>query len=271
MDKILEVKNLNFSYNKVQIFENVSFDIYKGDYFGIVGPNGAGKSTFIKLALNFLTPLRGEVKIAGYNVHNFPDWSTVGYVPQNTNSFNMSFPATVEEVIASNIYKKRGFYYRLNYRLKEKKKIQRDKVHDVLKIVDMEEYADKLIGNLSGGQLQRVFIARMLVNNPGIVFLDEPTKGIDAKSEEAMYCILAKLNKEFGMTIIMVSHDIAAIKAHANKIGIAGNKNIKVINPEEVTDELLSDLYGYKINLNLYRHECLNCCDNNMENIRGKK
>ena len=264
--KILEVQNLSFSYNEVSIFENISFDIYKGDYFGIIGSNGSGKSTLIKLLLGFLNPLRGEIKINGYNIQDITNWSIVGYVPQNATSFNMSFPATVEEIVSMNISSKRGFNILFN---KVELKKHRDKVYDVLKIVDMEKYANCLIGNLSGGQQQRVFIARMLVNDPKIIFLDEPTTGIDAKSEEAMYCLLAKLNEELGITIIMVSHDIGAIKVHANKIGITGNKNIKIINPEEITDEVLSNLYGYRINLNLRKHECVNCCNNNMENSRG--
>lgn len=267
MNKILEVKNLSFSYDEALIFDNISFDIDKGDYFGIIGSNGSGKSTLIKLFLNFLSPSKGEIKVAGYNVKNFPNWSMVGYVPQKANLFNISFPATVEEVIKSNIYKKHGF----NIRIKRHQKELKEKVYEVLKIVDMEDYADKLIGNLSGGQQQRIFIARMLVNSPKIIFLDEPTTGIDGKSEEAVYCLLAKLNKTFGITIVMVSHDISAMKVHANKIGITGDKNIKITNPEKITDEILSDLYGNKFNLRLHKHECINCCNNKINNIRGIK
>jgi len=268
--KILEVRNLSFSYAEVPIFENISFDISKGDYFGIIGSNGSGKSTLIKLLLGFLTPQRGEIKINGFDVKDIGDWSIVGYLPQNVTSFNVSFPATVEEIVSMNINSKHGLFRRF----KEEQKRRREKVYDVLKIVEMEKYANRLIGNLSGGQQQRVFIARMLVNNPKIIFLDEPTSGIDAKSEEAMYCLLARLNEELGITIIMVTHDIGAIKVHANKIGITGNKNVRIIDPEEITDEVLSDLYGYKINLNLRKHICVNCynnSNNNMENGRGIK
>jgi len=269
MDKALEVKNLSFNYNEIAIFEDVSFDIPKGDYFGIIGSNGSGKSTLIKLFLNLISPCKGEIKIVGHSVKNFPDWSKVGYISQKAISFNMSFPATVEEIVTSNIYRKPGF--NLNFKGQYK-----EKVYNALKIVDMEDKAGKLIGNLSGGQQQRIFIARMLVNNPEIVFLDEPTTGIDAKSEEAVYCLLAKLNQELGMTIVMVTHDISAITVHANRIGIAGNKSVKIVNPEEeITDELLDELYGYKINLHLHKHECTNCHYNtikeNRRNIREIK
>lgn len=259
MDKILEVKNLSFSYNETKIFEDVSFNINKGDYFGVIGSNGSGKSTLIKLFLDFLTPLEGEIKIAGHNVRNLPDWSNVGYISQRAISFNKSFPATVEEIIESNIFRKSGFSF-IN---KNSKNQNKEKVYNALKIVNMEDSSNKLIGNLSGGQQQRVFIARMLVNEPKIVFLDEPTTGIDAKSEEAVYCLLAMLNKELGMTIVMVTHDISAITAHANKIGVAGNRKINIINTgDELSQELLEEVYGYKINVRIHKHECIDCCYN---------
>ncbi|HOJ09081.1 MAG TPA: metal ABC transporter ATP-binding protein [Clostridiales bacterium] len=260
MDKALDVRNLSFSYNGKTVFDNVSFDICRGDYFGIIGPNGSGKSTLVKLFLNFLSPNGGNINIFGYNVKNFPDWSKVGYISQRAISFNMSFPATVEEIVGSNIYRKAKISGLFTANLKKQRK---EKVYNALKIVEMEDNAKKLIGNLSGGQQQRVFIARMLVNNPEIVFLDEPTTGIDAKSEEAVYCLLAKLNKELGITIVMVTHDIGAITVHANKIGFAGNKDVKIISPkDEITEDLIDELYGYKINIHLNRHECTTCYRN---------
>ena len=257
MQKAIEVRDLSFGYSGNRIFKNVSFDVSRGDYLGIIGPNGSGKSTLIKLLLNIISPTKGEIRLLGYNIKNFPDWSKVGYVSQKASSLNISFPATVEEILKANIFKKIGM-------MQPTKTQVREQVYHALKIVDMEEHGRELIGNLSGGQQQRVFIARMLVNNPEIMFLDEPTSGIDAKSEEAVYCLLARLNTEMGITIAMVTHDIGAITVHANKIALTGDKEVIVLNSgsgEEINEETLSRLYGYRVNFHILKHECRNCCN----------
>jgi len=253
--KAMEVRNLSFGYNGNRILENVNFSVNIGDYLGIIGSNGSGKSTLIKLLLNIISPIRGEIRLLGHDIKNFPDWSKVGYVSQKASSTNINFPATVEEIIKANIYRKAGI------RLLPKKKM-REQVYHALEIVDMADQGKKLIGNLSGGQQQRVFIARMLVNNPKIMFLDEPTSGIDLKSEEAVYCLLARLNSEMGITIVMVTHDIGAITVHANKIAFVGNKKVIILNSEdEINEESLSKLYGYRVNFHIREHKCWNCCN----------
>lgn len=259
MEKAIEVKNLNFGYNGNTIFNNVSFDVNRGDYLGIIGPNGSGKSTLIKLLLNIISPPKGEIKLLGHNIKNFPDWSKVGYISQKATSLNINFPATVEEILSANIYKGPSIMAKIVPRSKSD---TREKVNNALKIVNMEDYGKRLIGNLSGGQQQRVFIARMLINNPEIMFLDEPMSGIDAKSEEAVYCLLARLNTDMGITVIMVTHDIGAITVHANKIAFTGNKEVIILNSkEEINEASLSKLYGYRVNFNIGKHECRNCFD----------
>ena len=253
MEKAIEVNNLSFGYNENRILESVNFSIDKGDYLGIVGPNGSGKSTLIRLILNMISPIKGEISLLGYNVKNFPDWSKVGYISQKANAINISFPATVEEILKANICKGQGITPPYKAWLKER-------IYHALEIVNMESYGKELIGNLSGGQQQRVFIARMLVNDPEIMFLDEPTSGIDARSEEAVYCLLARLNCEMGITIVMVTHDIGAITVHANKIAFTGNKNVIVLDSgEEINEKLISDLYGYRVNFRMQRYECSSC------------
>lgn len=251
----IEVSDLSFSYNGNKVLEDVNFTVNRGDYLGIIGSNGSGKSTLIKLILNIITPIKGEIKLLGHDIKKFSDWSKVGYVSQKASSANINFPATVEEIIEANIYRKTG-------KMPFSKKQMKEQVYRALEIVDMEDCGKKLIGNLSGGQQQRVFIARMLVNNPEIMFLDEPTSGIDLKSEEAVYCLLARLNNELGITVVMVTHDIGAITAHANKIAFTGNKKVIILNPEEeIDEESLSKLYGYKVNFHIREHKCWNCCD----------
>ncbi len=256
MEKAAEVYNLTFGYDykKDMIFEDVNFFIEKGDYIGMVGPNGSGKSTLIRLMLNIISPLKGEIKLLGYDVRVFPDWSKVGYISQKAIAVNGNFPATVEEILKANIYTRSKIK-------RESRKQMEEKIYSTLEIVNMQDYGKELIGNLSGGQQQRIFIARMLINDPEIMFLDEPTSGIDAKSEEAVYCLLARLNDDMGITIVMATHDIGAITVHANKIAFTGNKNVMIIDTkgEKINEKLISDLYGYRVNFSMKNYECSTC------------
>lgn len=208
---ILQVKNLSFNYPDKSIIKNLSFSVENGDFLCIIGTNGAGKSTLLKLILNLLKPDKGEILIDGENSKRFKSFDKISYVSQKATSFNSSFPATVEEVTAAGLYSKNGF-------LHFNKKKDKEKVKKALETVGMEAHSKKLIGLLSGGQQQRVFIAKALVNNPKIIFLDEPTVGIDVKAVDSICCLLGALNKNYGITIIMVTHDISSIIYHSNKI-----------------------------------------------------
>ncbi|MDA8226597.1 MAG: metal ABC transporter ATP-binding protein [Desulfitobacterium hafniense] len=251
MKQIIEVNNLNFGYNDSLILKDISFSVDKGDFLGLIGANGSGKSTLVKLLLKILTPLSGEIMLLGENISRFKQWDKIGYVSQKANSFNSSFPATVEEIVTANLFSKIGLF-------KLPKKHHKEQVYHALELVGMQDYGKKLIGNLSGGQQQRVFIARVLVSEPEIMFLDEPTVGIDAKSEEAVYCLLARLNQELGLTIIMVTHDISAITIHANKLICLGENGLFIHDPKEgITAAFASELYGYGVNL--HSHDCKNC------------
>lgn len=257
LEKAIEVENLYFGYGEEMILENVSFTIDKGDYIGVIGPNGSGKSTLIKMMLKILTPIKGEIKLFGESINKFNNWSKMGYVSQKANSFNSSFPATVEEVVGANILSKVGLFKRLDKQHKEK-------IEHALEIVGMKDYRKMLIGNLSGGQQQRVFIAKALVNEPEILFLDEPTVGVDAKSEEAVYCLLAELNKDLGITIVIISHDISAVTVHANKLACMRNKQVLIHDPkEESTHELIREMYGNHVNLHIHKHDCESCIRRN--------
>ena len=248
---ILEVQNLSFAYQGNLILKDVNFTINKGDFAGIIGPNGSGKSTLIKLMLKILTPEKGQIKIMGEDIKKFSGWSKIGYISQKANSFNTGFPATVKEIVGISLLANNGIFRR-------KPADYEQKVYDALKKVGMQDYGNALIGRLSGGQQQRVFIARVLVTEPEIMFLDEPTAGIDAKSEEALYCLLARLNEELGITIIMVTHDIGAITVHANKLICLGEKGVTVHDTgEAAADEFFSEIYGYSVQV--HSHGCRNC------------
>lgn len=177
----------------------------------IVGTNGTGKSTLLKLILNQLSPLEGEIKLLGTNSEKYKDFASIAYVSQKSTNINRDFPATVEEVVSLGLYSKKGLFKR---NTKEDKKL----IDSALERVGMLDYKHRQIGYLSGGQQQRVFIAKALISNPRIIFLDEPTTGIDIRAVDSICCLLGDLNKNSGITIVMVTHDISSIIYHSNKI-----------------------------------------------------
>ena len=210
-NKVLEVKDLSFSYPDKSILHRLSFDVDAGDFMCIVGTNGTGKSTLLKLILNQLSPLEGEIKLLGTNSEKYKDFASIAYVSQKATNINRDFPATVEEVVSLGLYSKKGLFKR---NTKEDKKL----IDSALERVGMLDYKHRQIGYLSGGQQQRVFIAKALISNPRIIFLDEPTTGIDIRAVDSICCLLGDLNKNSGITIVMVTHDISSIIHHSNKI-----------------------------------------------------
>ena len=210
-NKVLEVKDLSFSYPDKSILHRLSFDVDAGDFMCIVGTNGTGKSTLLTLILNQLSPLEGEIKLLGTNSEKYKDFASIAYVSQKATNINRDFPATVEEVVSLGLYSKKGLFKR---NTKEDKKL----IDSALERVGMLDYKHRQIGYLSGGQQQRVFIAKALISNPRIIFLDEPTTGIDIRAVDSICCLLGDLNKNSGITIVMVTHDISSIIYHSNKI-----------------------------------------------------
>ena len=210
-NKVLEVKDLSFSYPDKSILHRLSFDVDAGDFMCIVGTNGTGKSTLLKLILNQLSPLEGEIKLLGTNSEKYKGFASIAYVSQKATNINRDFPATVEEVVSLGLYSKKGLFKR---NTKEDKKL----IDSALERVGMLDYKHRQIGYLSGGQQQRVFIAKALISDPRIIFLDEPTTGIDIRAVDSICCLLGDLNKNSGITIVMVTHDISSIIYHSNKI-----------------------------------------------------
>lgn len=228
MKNIISIENVSFAYNKQNVLDDIILSIDEGDFVGIIGCNGSGKSTLMKLLIGQLSPSSGKIKLFNEELSKSNKLNKIGYVPQISLSSGISFPATVEEIVMANLYSKIGF-------MKFPKKEHKEKVKDALKKVNMEEYSKRLIGNLSGGQQQRVMIAKALVSDPKIIILDEPTTGIDASSEEQLYYLLNKLNKESKITIIIVSHDFAKISNYTNKIFVVENNKVSLIkNKNEV-------------------------------------
>jgi len=232
---VIRVKNISFNYSDKAIIKDLSFDVQKGDFICIVGTNGTGKSTLLKLILNLLKPDKGHIFIDGEDSRHFKSFHKISYVSQKATDFNSDFPATVEEVVAAGLYPKYGFLKFIGRKERGKK------VFKALKTVGMEKYSKKMIGRLSGGQQQRVLIAKALINNPQIIFLDEPTVGIDVKAVDSICCLLGNLNKRFGITIIMVTHDISSVIYHSNKVlSISGDGNAVITDSVKFRQETIS-------------------------------
>jgi len=209
--KAIEFNKVSFSYGKQLILNDVNFSIIEKDFFGIIGPNGGGKTTLIKLLLGFITPNSGKISVFEKEISNDDYLQRIGYVSQKATSFDYDFPATVFEVTSMGRFAKKGLFKQLSsedYLIVEK----------ALTDVNMLKFRNKRIGDLSGGQQQRVFIARALVAEPEILILDEPLTGVDTESQHKFYDLLKYLNKEKGLTIILVSHDVGMITKLVTKI-----------------------------------------------------
>jgi zinc transport system ATP-binding protein len=227
---IIEVKDICFSYGKEQVLKDIRLQIHQGDYLGIIGPNGAGKTTLLKIMLGLLKPNCGQIKLFGKEIDDFKDWQKIGYVPQKATNFDINFPATVEEVVTMGRYVRAGLFHRTT-------KKDQEIVQKSLEQVGMWEYKNRLIGDISGGQQQRVFIARALAGEPEVIFLDEPTTGVDQKTQDEFYSLLKKLNQEFSLTLILISHDIERITKEVMHIACIDQKLVCHTSPEEYMKE----------------------------------
>ncbi len=206
---MIQVKNVFFSYDKINVLENINLTVEEKDFLAIIGPNGGGKSTLLKLILNLLTPKSGEIILEkGLKI------SDLGYVPQNTN-LNTNFPITALEVVLMGHFEEKRPLFGYG-------KSEISCALNSLDQVEMKEFANTKIGNLSGGQRQRVFIARALCAKPKILLLDEPTASIDIKGQREIYDLLKQLNKF--MTIIVISHDISVLLNYAQKVAHINKK-----------------------------------------------
>lgn len=208
---IIEIKNVSFSFGREIVIKDVNLEVHKGDYLGILGPNGGGKSTLIKLILGLLTPSKGKILLYGREIRHFRDWNKIGYVSQQVSHFDVHFPMTAEEVVRLGRYSKIGLF---NFPGNKDREI----VRQALDHVEMWGYRNRLIGDLSGGQQQRIFIARALAAEPEVIILDEPTTGVDINTQKQFYSLLRKLNRQIGLTLILVSHELDIVTHEATEI-----------------------------------------------------
>jgi len=208
---LIFVENISFSFQGLEVLQDVSFSIAPGDFLALIGPNGSGKTTLIRIILGILKPTAGRVVLMGEEGEQFTQWKRIGYVPQKATHLDPFFPASVREVVAMGLISMKRFP-RLLTRGDEQA------IDQALERVGMKGLKKRRIGELSGGQQQRVFIARAIVNGPDVLFLDEPTAGVDGETQTRFYDMLAEINRKEGLTIVLITHDFGIITKHANKV-----------------------------------------------------
>jgi len=211
MASILSVKNLCCGYGSVEVLSDVSFDIEKGDYIGLAGPNGAGKTTLVKTVLGLSEKFKGIIKLFGQDLKSFDGWGRVGYLSQRVTAFNPLFPAAVKEVVGLGLLSQKEFPKRFD-------RTDDVKIMQSLDLMGISDLHKKPVSDLSGGQQQRVFLARALVSSPELLILDEPGTALDPQSREDFFEFIKKLNRDKGITVILITHDTAQIGQYANKL-----------------------------------------------------
>lgn len=237
MNKAIEIENLSVFYNDVCALDNINLTVFEKDFLGIIGPNGGGKSTLLKVILGLIKQSFGSVKIYGHS--SASSVVPIGYVPQFS-SFDRNYPINVQDTVLTGcMFNRNPFFLKIT---------DKDKMitKNMLEKLGIYELRKRQIGNLSGGQLQRVLIARALVSNPKILFLDEPTSSIDTNAQNEILGLLKELNKT--MTIVMVTHDMGAISSNVQSLACLNTRLYYHGNPE-LDKNVIEHLYGCSIDL----------------------
>jgi zinc transport system ATP-binding protein len=230
---LVSLRDIGFTYDSGKVLDGVSLDIYQGDYLAIIGPNGGGKTTLLKVILGLLVPDAGTV-----TWHDRKMRRRIGYVPQFA-SFEREFPLTVRDVVMMG----RLHGHKLLQRFDKNDLLQTESILEKLGLAGI---ADKHIGSLSGGQVQRVLIARALVTDPAILFLDEPISSIDQDSRFALTGMLKELNAR--IPIIIVTHDITAFAADVAHIACVNNR-LFYHGDGELDSGIMEEAYGCPVEL----------------------
>ncbi|PKM88845.1 MAG: ABC transporter [Firmicutes bacterium HGW-Firmicutes-12] len=234
---VLHIKDLSVYYANTRALVGVNLDIEEGEYLGIIGPNGGGKSTLLKAILGLVSPTTGEIKIYGKSPGH--TGTRLGYVPQLV-SLDKSFPLTVEQVVLQGRLRPQLTLFH-RYRAED-----RERVKEVLKQVGIYKLRERMLSELSGGEFQKMLIARALAVNPKMLLLDEPTASVDAEARKQIYQLLQELNKT--MTIILVTHDLMAVSSHVRTLACMNGRLVYHGGPQ-INEGVIGELYGCPIDL----------------------
>lgn len=233
---VVSIRGVNVRLNNRSILEDVNLELQYRDFLGLIGPNGGGKSTLLKVIMGLIVPQQGSVSIFGQDPCSAR--GQVGYLPQKS-LFDHQFPVTAFDVVLMGRYGRVGL-------LKRYGRTDRDAARRALEAVDMQDKAEREIGALSGGEQQRIFVARALVSEPRLLLLDEPTSGVDSSQQREFYEMLCRLNQH--MTIIMVSHDLTAVSRYVKKIACL-NRKLYYHGSKELSTDDLESAYGCPVDM----------------------
>jgi zinc transport system ATP-binding protein len=227
MDKILQLTDLYAGYGTRTVVGGVNLTVHRHDFIGFIGPNGGGKTTLLKTILGLVRPFSGKIRFFqdGEPVTRIP----MGYLPQ-VNSVDKRFPITVEEVVLSGLMGEAGLRFPFS-------RLHKVRVKELLKKLGISALAEKPIGQLSGGQMQRSFLGRAIIARPHVLILDEPSTYVDSNFEKELYQILNELNHE--MAILLVSHDVGMVASHVKTIACV-NGSVQVHDSNLITSEMMA-------------------------------
>ncbi len=228
MDSVIKINDLSVSYSGADAINNINLDIKKGEFLSVIGQNGGGKTTLINAILGFLKADSGTVEIV-------PKKAAISYVPQ-TASIDRNFPITVLETVMT-AFLKSGLHP-----FKAFKNDEKQKAAELLHLLGLEQYKNKQIAELSGGEFQRLLIARALASAPEILLLDEPTANVDIASRNKIFSTLRELNSK-GLTIIVVTHDLSAACSYSTRLALI-NRELVYCGAPVINEDITKILYG---------------------------
>jgi len=246
----LEVKDLAIERNRSIVIEKANFEIKRGNYIGMVGPNGGGKTTLLKAMLGIIPFKTGQVQLFGKDIREFDHWEKIAYLSQHAINFDEKFPLSVRELVILGRIDRSKIGKPMN-------SDDREIVDRTMEFMGLTELSGKRIGQLSGGQKQRVVLAKSLVREPSLIIMDEPVSGVDPETQERFYKMLSDLNIEKGITILMVSHDLAAVFCRMSHV-MCVNRYVRT---SPITDDfdpnpMLKETYGKHFQFAYHVHEC---------------
>lgn len=236
-DTIISLEDVWFGYDSTPVLEAVSLDINDRDFLGIIGPNGGGKTTLLKIMLGLITPDSGRVEVLGGSPREHR--LSLGYVPQ-FRTFDFNFPINVMEVVLM------GRLGHIKKPFRKYSEADRQAAIDALEIMGIADLGGRQIHRLSGGQQQKVILARALVQEPAVLLLDEPTNHVDVQTEVHFFEILKQLHKR--MAIVVVSHDIGVISVNVDRVACL-NRRLFVHDSGEITESILAETYQCPVEL----------------------
>ena len=252
-EDVICVHNVSYAYDRRIALQNITLHVPRGSTLGIIGPNGGGKSTLMKIMLGVLAPDQGNVTILGKPpAVACAQGGIVGYVPQR-HAIDWAFPITVGQVVLLGRIGTNKFFGRFS-------KADRAAATEALTAVGMAHLANQPIGGLSGGQQQRVFIARALTSHPQMLFLDEPTAGIDQHGQEQFAQLLDNLKRQYGLTLVMVTHDLRAAVATCDRVACLNRTLHYHDTPQALSRETLFKVFQCDLDAVLDQHADPDTC-----------